>query len=328
MRLPVVFMLPGQGSQYYQMGRELYQHHPRFRVWMDYCDEIVWPLLGVSLCDLLYREGERSQPFDRLLYSNPALLSFEYSLARVLGEAEIVPDSLLGYSLGEISAMVIGGAITLEQGLRLVIEIASLLEAESPPANMVAVLGSPAEVTRHVDAGDAIWITARNFDGHFVVTGPVTATGRFIEALQRDGVAHQVLPVNFGFHTEMLQPLEQQLLKLIRQIDFRPLRVAMWSSFSGARLDAGFDCSEWPMHLWSMLRQPIAFDSTVRALLGHGDFTFVDVGPSGTLATFVKHLLSASSGSRFVEVVNPFGRDERTFAGAMQRLQTISEHLS
>ena len=327
MRLPVVFMLSGQGSQYYQMGRELYQRHPRFRMWMDYCDEVARPLLGISLCDLLYHDGKKSQPFDRLLYSNPALLSFEYSLARVLGEAEIVPDCLLGYSLGEISALVIGGAITLEQGLRLVVEIGSLLEAESPPANMIAVLGSPAELGHYVEAGDGLWITARNFDGHFVVTGPVAATNRLIEALQRVGVAHQVLPVNYGFHTEMLQPLQQQVLNLMHQLDFGPLRVPMWSSFSGARLDAGFDCSDWPLHLWSMLRHPIAFDSTVRALLVRGDFTFVDAGPSGTLATFVKHLLGASSDSRFVEIVNPFGRDERTFAAAVRRLQTSGGHL-
>jgi bacillaene synthase trans-acting acyltransferase len=320
MHLPVVFMFSGQGSQYHQMGRELYDRHPRFRMWMDHCNEIAQPLIGRSLCDILYRGDDRSRPFDRLLHTNPALLAFEYSLAKVLMEAGAKPAYLLGYSLGELSAAIVGGALPLEQGLRFAIEYATLVEADSPPARMLAVIDAPDLARTHADALDGCWVTARNFDRHQVVTGPVAAIQRLREALSREGVLHQVLAVNYGFHTAMQQPLEPRLLALARQLDFQPLRIPFVSCRDGAVYDRDTDPGVWPQHLWSTFRHPVAFDATVRGLLQRGEFHFVDVGPSGTLATFVKYLLPVGSGASFGDVANPFGRDLQTYAGALGRM--------
>jgi bacillaene synthase trans-acting acyltransferase len=320
MHLPVVFMFSGQGSQYLQMGRELYDRHPRFRMWMDHCDEIAQPLIGRSLCDILYRGDDRSRPFDRLLHTNPALLAFEYSLAKVLMEAGAKPAYLLGYSLGELSAAIVGGALPLEQGLRFAIEYATLVEAESPPAQMLAVIDAPDLARTHADALDGCWVTARNFDRHQVVTGPVAAIQRLREALSREGVLHQVLAVNYGFHTAMQQALEPALLALARRLDFQPLRIPFVSCRDGAVYDRDTDPGVWPQHLWSTFRHPVAFDATVRGLLQRGEFHFVDVGPSGTLATFVKYLLPVGSGASFGDVANPFGRDLQTYAGALGRM--------
>lgn len=313
-------MFSGQSSQYHQMGRELYDRHPRFRMWMEYCDEIAQPLIGRSLCDVLYREGDKSRPFDRLLHTNPALIAFEYSLARVMTEAGAEPAYLLGYSLGELAAAIVGGALTLEQGMRFAVEYARLIETESPPARMLAVIDAPDVMRTHADALDGCWVTARNFDRHLVVTGPVAAIDRLRDALSRDGVMHQMLAVNYGFHTEMHQPLESRVLELAHGLDFKPLRIPFVSCYDGAVYDRDTDPSGWPRHLWSVLRHPVAFDATVRGLLERGEFHFVDVGPSGTLATFVKYLLPAGSGASFGDVVNPFGRDLQTYGGALGRM--------
>jgi acyl transferase domain-containing protein len=320
MELPVVFMLSGQGSQYHQMGRELYDRHPRFRMWMDHCDEIAQPLIGRSLCDILYRGDEKTRPFDRLLHTNPALGAFEYSLAKVLMEAGAKPAYLLGYSLGELAAAIIGGALSLEQGLRFAVEYARLVEAESPQAQMLAVIDAPDLANTHADALAGCWLTARNFDRHQVVTGPVAAIQRLREALSADGILHQVLAVNYGFHTELQQPLEARFLALARQQDFQPLRIPFVSCRDGAVYDRDTDPGVWSQHLWSTFRQPIAFDATVRGLLGRGDFHFVDVGPSGTLSTFVKYLVPAGRRASFGEVINPFGRDLQTYAAALGRM--------
>lgn len=320
MGLPVVFMFSGQGSQYYQMGRELYDTHPRFRMWMDYCDEIVQPLIGHSLCEVLYRGDDRSKPFDRLLYTNPALLCFEFSLARVLIEAGARPGYLLGYSLGEVSAAVVGGALTLEQGIRFVVDFAKLLESESPPANMLAVIDAPSAESRYADQFEGCWVTARNFDRHIVVTGSVSAVQGLREALVQDGVLHQLLTVNFGFHTEMLQPLQGRVVELAQELDFEQLRTPFISCLDGAVFDHRTDAGCWPQHLWSMSRYPIAFDTTMRKLLREGDFHFLDVGPSETLATFVKYLLPSSSASTFSDVINPYGRDSQTYGNALRRM--------
>ncbi|NQZ12186.1 MAG: acyltransferase domain-containing protein, partial [Algicola sp.] len=122
MKKPIVFMFSGQGAQYYHMGKELYECHPRFALWMDHCDEIVEPLIGTSLIDILYDESvTKGDPFDRVLYTNPALLCIQYSLSRVLMEMDIQPDYLLGYSLGEFTAAVVSGVMSLEEGLELLV---------------------------------------------------------------------------------------------------------------------------------------------------------------------------------------------------------------
>lgn len=317
MRLPVVYMFSGQSSQYHQMGRELYDRHPRFRMWMEHCDEIAAPLIGCSLCDLLYRDGNKGIPFDRLLHTNPALIAFEYSLARVLMEAGAKPDYLLGYSLGELSAMIVGGALSLEQGIEFAVDYARLIESESPPAAMLAVIDAPDIESRYPDQLAGCWVTARNFDRHIVITGPVDAIERLRDTLRRDGVAHQVLAVNYGFHTEMQQPLETRFMVLARNLDFNPLRIPMVSSFDGAIYDSSTDTEGWQQHLWATFRHPVAFDTTIRGLLDRNDFHFLDVGPSGTLATFVKYLLPADSASMFTDVINPSGRDSRTYGNAL-----------
>lgn len=320
MTLPVVFMFSGQSSQYYRMGQALYEHHARFRMWMDYCDEIVEPMLGVSLCEILYRSGDRSRPFDRLLHTNPALVSLEFSLARVLMEAGARPDRLLGYSLGEIGAAIVGGALDIEDGLRFSIDYARLLEAQSPPATMIAVVNAPAFETRYAGLMAGCEVTARNFDEHIVVTGPVEAMARLREVLVRDGVLHQPLAVNFGFHTGMIEPLREQVIALAGRVDFRPLKMPVVSCLDGGTFDARTDPGLWPEHLWAMSRHAIAFDATIRRLLGQGDHHFLDVGPSGTLSTFVKYLLPTGNGSVFGEVINPFGKDLHTYGNALRRL--------
>ena len=313
-------MFSGQSSQYHQMGRELYDRHPRFRMWMDYCDEIAQPLIGSSLCDVLYRDGDKSRSFDRLLHTNPALIAFEYSLSRVLMEAGAQPAYVLGYSLGELAAATVGGALTLEQGLTFAIEYAKLIEAESPPATMLAVIDVPDLERRYADRLERCWVTARNFDRHMVVTGPPASIRTLREVLSGDGVANQVLAVKYGFHTEMQQPLESRFLELARRQDFQPLRIPFVSCCDGAVYDRDTDPGVWPQRLWSTFRHPIAFDATVRGLLQRGDFHFVDVGPSGTLSTFVKYLIPAGRGASFGEVINPFGRDVQTCAGALGRM--------
>lgn len=313
-------MFSGQGSQYHQMGRELYDRHPRFRLWMDHCDEIARPLIGGSLCDVLYG-GDKSQPFDRLLHTNPALVAFEFSLARVLIEAGARPDYLLGYSLGELTAAIVGEALTLEQGIGLAVDYARLIEAESPPATMLAVVNVPDIETRYADRFTGCWVTARNFDKHLVVTGPVDAIAPLREALTRDGVVQQTLAVKYGFHTEMQSALEAPFMALAENVDFASLRTPMVSCLDGRVHDGNSDPRGWPRRMWATFRQPVEFGATVRSLLDRGDFHFLDVGPSGTLATFVKYLLPADSASTFSDVINPFGMNERTYRGALQRIR-------
>src|SRR5688500_6161604 len=133
----IIVMFSGQGSQYYQMGKELYEKNRQFRYSMDLCDEMVSPLIRASLTDVLYRGKGKGESFDNILYTNPALLCVEYSLFSVLSGMGIQPDYIMGYSLGELTASVVSGAISLEDGIQLAVDTARLAEEKTLPAEML-----------------------------------------------------------------------------------------------------------------------------------------------------------------------------------------------
>lgn len=304
MKKPIVFMFSGQGAQYYGMGKELYDNHPRFKLWMDHCDEIVQPLIGTSLVHVLYQENRKSESFDRILYTNPALVCIGYSLARVLMEMGLEPDFLLGYSLGEITAAVVSGAVSLQDAIQLTVDYAQLLEDKSPPAAMLAVIESDAIITQYPDLFQFCWVTGKNFTNNFVVSGLSANIQRLQSDLRDRNILSQKLPVNYGFHTQLMDPLKQDLQQISQRIHFGPVKLATFSSLTSDIVDRIDE-----HYLWNLLRYPVDFQKTIKVMLKMGDYQFIDVGPSGTLATFVKYLLPLDSGSSYSEVMNPFGKD-------------------
>lgn len=150
LRRKVAFMYPGQGAQYFHMGIELFRAEPRFRKSMRQCDEMAAPFLHRSMLQNLHgNEYGKSDTFPSLELSNVALLSIEYSLARLLMDFGLHPDLHLGYSLGEFAAGVIANAISLEEAIWLVIEFAKVVAETVPPGKMLAVLDSVSVMERY-----------------------------------------------------------------------------------------------------------------------------------------------------------------------------------
>lgn len=304
MQKPVVFMFSGQGSQYFHMGKELYENHPRFQLWMDHCDEIVEPILGESLMDIVYKQEDRTQAFDNILHTNPALLCIEFSLARMLMEMGLQPDYLLGYSLGEFTAAVISGAIELEDALQFLVDYAHLLQAESPYSGMLAIIESEELVKQEPELFANTWVTARNFNKNFVVSGLDADIRRVNQAMLDRKVICQRLPVNYGFHTEIMDPLKDRFMQMVKGLYPGNINIPTFSCFTKGQID-----EVTPEYLWDLIRYPIEFSETVANMLDKGNFTFIDVGPSGSLATFVKYLLPLNADSTHVEVINQFGKN-------------------
>ncbi len=313
---PIVFMFSGQGSQYYQMGRELYDNHPRFKLWMDHCAEVAEPYLDCLLTDIIYDQSKgKTDPFDTLVYSNPALLSIEYSLTKVLMESGIEPDYLLGYSLGEFSAAVVGGAIDLEEGLELAIAAAKLLDANLPPGGMLAVIETLDIMQSRADWFRGTWLTGRNFAKNFVVGGHAKDLDVLDANLKSIEVMTQRLPVKHGFHTQLLDPVEQDFKALAANVLWNESQVTTWSALKSGPVD---ELSE--DYFWQVIREPVNFDTTISNMLSQGDFCFIDVGPSGTLATSVKYIKPAGNGSTHLETMNQFGKNLRSLDNLLSAL--------
>ena len=305
MTKPIVFMFSGQGSQYFQMGKELYEQRPRFKLWMDHCDEIVGDLLPESLVDIIYQaDKQRTDPFDRVLYTNPAIICIEYSLAKVIMEMGINPDYLLGYSLGEFSASILSGAITLEDGIELVIEFARLLEDGLPVAGMLAVIDNIEITKQQPQLFVNTWVTGKNFAKNFVVSGLKQDLDELEQQLAERKILFQRLAVNHGFHTAIIDDIESEFKQRVNDAFPGDISIPAYSALTGT-LVTEYDAQ----HLWQVVRQPVEFDKTILNIVEQRDYHFIDVGPAGSLATFVKYLLPKNSASEHHEVINQFGKN-------------------
>lgn len=304
-----IFMYSGQGSQYFQMGKELYEKNERFKYWMNYCNNVVMDILKKSIVDIIYFTESKNTPFDNITYSNPALLCIEYSLTKTLQEANIQPDLILGYSLGEITTAVISDSISLEEGLSLVIKIANLVENNTENANMLAIIDSTDLLDDYRDLFKGSWLTGINFDKNFVVTGSPDKIKIISKELDKQKIMTQLLPVNYGFHTELIDPIEVEMKKICEKITFKSLNLTSVSAFTKKEVDVISG-----NHIWDVLRGVVDFKTTIQNLLKENEnCNFIDVGPSGVLSTFVKYILSSETESCTHQTINQFGKDINSF---------------
>lgn len=315
MNRPLVFMFSGQGSQYFQMGQQLYQQHARFRLWMDHCNEIVSPLINTSLLDVMYHRGHKSMAFDRVLYTTPALIAVQYSLAQVFIEHAIRPDYLLGYSLGEFTAAMLGGAMELEQGLQLTVEFARRIEEKVPPARMLAVIDSVTLMAEHPEVFADCELTGSNFNRNFVVSASPSRIAALQAWLKTQEKHCELLPINYGFHTADMAFVASDLRQLATYASIHPLNIPMISCVSGqiiTTVDADY--------IWDVVRKPVVFQQAIERLIQTCEPICLDLSPTGTLATFVKYIKPPNSGLVCYESMNKFGRDVESLEKVLQQL--------
>jgi acyl transferase domain-containing protein len=305
----VIWMFSGQGAQYFNMGRDLYEAEPVFRDWMDRCDAVVRAIRSESFLNLVYRPADRSHSpdFADLRHAHPALFSVQYSLAQTLLSRGMKPSLLLGYSLGEMVAAAVGGAIALETALQTIVEQAELFASSAQPGAMLAVLASPASWDPRSSLYANTWLAARNAPEHFVLAGPPAAIERVQEHLQSREILHCRLPVAVGFHSPLIDTLERPFREGIERLKMAKLHYPLVSAAYVAQMTQ-LPADFW----WDVVRRPVRFQETIAWLEERGSSSYIDIGPSGTLAAFLKYGLDATSASSVCSIMSPFDQGGNT----------------
>jgi acyl transferase domain-containing protein/acyl carrier protein len=315
---PVVFLFPGLGDHYVDMGRELYESEPAFAAEVDRCAEALRPHLGADVREILFsvdprqapgagserrtdlrallRRGgeardEASRRLDRTEYAQPILFVVEYALARLLMAWGLRPQAMIGYSLGEYVAACLSGALSLEDALALVAGRAKLIQA-LPAGAMLAVPLPETEVQPFLDAGLAM--AATNGPHFCVVGGPDGALADLERRLTGRGVTCLRLATTHAFHTAMMEPAAVALTELARTVTVGTPKIPYVSNVTGAWITAAdlADPGYWARH---MVR-PVRFAEGLAELLRDADRTMVEVGPGGTLSALVRQHPEAGSG--------------------------------
>ena len=309
-RLPVVFLYPGQGAHYPAMGRALFDDEPAFRDTLFRADRLLRRLTGAELVETLF--GSDDAWLEDLAFSHPAIVAVEWAITRALGERGVMPDAVLGASLGEYVALVAAGCIGFDEMFALVVEQARVVCDRVPRGGMLAVIGDERWQHRRGDLLAGLEIAARNFDGHLVLAGDPGLLDQRQRSFEAEGLLCSRLPVRFAFHSDAVAPAREAFAARCAGVRLAPPRIPLFSCACGGRLDVADGT-----HLWRIVREPIRFADTVRALEAEGPQHYVDAGPSGTLATFVTHLLGAGARTRVSVPLSPGGGNLPGIAAAL-----------
>jgi acyl transferase domain-containing protein len=286
-------MFSGQGSQYFHMGRELFEKNETFRNWMIRLDDIPRRLSGKSVIEVLYSDAYgKGDRFDRTLLTHPAIFMVEYSLAETLIDVGVRPDMVLGVSLGSFAAAAVAGFIGSEDALTAAVQQAMAFESYCEPGGMTAVLADPGLFADEIFRGRCE-LAAINFSSHFVVSTRCAELEEIENALDKHNVSYQRLAVSFPFHSQWIDQAQAPFESCCQQ-------TAILSSLP-------------ENYFWDVARRPIRFRETIVRLEQQGARRYIDAGPAGTLATFLKYAMPETK-SAVHAILTPFGFDQKNLA--------------
>ncbi|MDZ8227267.1 beta-ketoacyl synthase N-terminal-like domain-containing protein [Nostoc sp. ChiVER01] len=290
----IAFLFTGQGSQYINMARELYQTQPTFRACIDQCEQILRPYLETSLLDVLYPSETANAKLDQTAYTQPALFAVEYALAQLWQSWGIRPTIVMGHSVGEYVAACIAGVFSLEDGLKLIAERGRLMQALPSGGEMVAVFGSEAQVLAAVESGQQIAIAAVNTPGNVVISGESADIRSLVSKLEASGVETRQLKVSHAFHSSLMEPMLDDFERIAAEVTYSHPKISLVSNVTGQLAEGEIVASAdyWCCHI----RQTVRFAANMQTLHEQDCEIFVEIGPNTTLIGMGKQCLPQGVG--------------------------------
>jgi acyl transferase domain-containing protein/glutamate-1-semialdehyde aminotransferase len=291
----VAFMFPGQGAQYINMGRALYREEPLFRREIDEACEVLAPLLGRDLRQVIYPKSDHaaaaSEELKQTRFTQPALFAIEHALARLWMSWGVQPTALIGHSLGEYVAATIAGTFDRDAALALVAKRAALMQA-LPTGSMLAVKAQPARLLGLLTEDTCV--AAYNAPALVVVAGTHDAIHRLEGELSAQSIACSRLETSHAFHSPVMDTIIEPFQQIVRAARPREPRQPWISSLTATPITnaEAIDPAYWARQM----RQPVRFAEGVRQLHERA-LVLLEVGPGRALETFARQHGARASGA-------------------------------
>ena len=275
------FVFPGQGAQFVGMGKDLYESNALAKELFDKADEI----LGFKITDIMFAGTDEQLKETKV--TQPAVFLHSVIQALCLGEA-FNPDMVAGHSLGEFSALVASGALSFEDGLKLVAARANAMQkaCEANPGTMAAIIGLSDEKVEEVCASvstDNNIVVAANYNcpGQLVISGNIDAVNKACEKMKEAG-AKRALPLKVGgaFHSPLMQPAKDELQAAIEKTTFKMSKCPVYQNVDAK---AHTDATEIKSNLIAQLTSSVRWTASVQAMIAAGANDFTECGPGTAL---------------------------------------------
>nr|VFJ59823.1 MAG: myxalamid-type polyketide synthase MxaB [Candidatus Kentron sp. DK] len=294
-----VFLFTGQGSEYPDMGRQLYETEPLFRETIDRCDAILGEY-DVPLLELLYPDDGGSMPeiSGDMRWLQPVLFSLEYALAELWQSWGIKPDVVMGHSIGEYVAACVAGVFSLEDALKLVANRGRLMQS-CEEGRMLAVSVSEERALELIAPfGDDVSVATINAPESVVVSGRPDAINAVLAAMSHetgagDGMIDtKLLPIPRASHSPLMEPVLDEFREIAASVSLSKPKIALCSNVKGVLVaEEVTDPAYWARHL----REPVRFAKSIETLHGQGFDTFLEIGPKPALLGMAGQCLPASA---------------------------------
>ena len=283
----VAFVVPGQGAQWTGMARQFFAESATFHDALMECDAaaratVPWSIVGQLHLDA----GAPGYLGDRIDVIQPTLIALAISYAAWLRSVGVVPDAVVGHSLGEVGAAAIAGAIDVPTAMRIICQRSALLQRTSGQGAMAVVELSRADAeARLVGFESRVSVAVSNGPRSSVISGEPAAVNGILAALQRDGVFCRLVRVDVASHSPQMEPLVPELVVALADVHPAAATVQMYSTVLGTRIDGtALDAAYWGRNL----RQPVQFGTAVQSMLLDGITAFIELGPHPVLTQAVQ----------------------------------------
>ncbi|RDS83646.1 amino acid adenylation domain-containing protein [Dyella monticola] len=277
----IVFMFPGQGSQYAGMGHALYETEPAFGAAIDECAHILRDELGFDLRERLFADD--ADALRATCLTQPAIFAMEYALARLWMSYGVTPVAMIGHSVGEFVAAVIAGVMNLADSARLIARRGRLMQA-LPAGSMLSVRMDAAQLAARMPT--ALSLAAENAPNACVVSGETPLVQAFQAELEQACIACRLLHTSHAFHSSMMDPALVSFQQEVERISLSAPRIPMASTLTGGMLrdDEAISADYWTRHL----RGTVRFSTALQSLLSEPQHALLEVGPRTTLSLLAR----------------------------------------
>lgn len=277
------FVFPGQGAQFVGMGKDLYENSPLAKEMFEKANEI----LGFRITDLMFAGTD--EDLKQTKVTQPAIFLHSVILAKVLG-SEFKPEMVAGHSLGEFSALVAAGALSFEDGLKLVSARAKAMQkaCEKEPSTMAAILGLEDEKVEEICKSiDEVVVPANyNCPSQIVISGSIKGIEIACEKLSAAGAKRALkLMVGGAFHSPLMEPARVELEDAINKTSFQKPICPIYQNVNASKVT---DPEQIKKNLIAQLTAPVRWTQTVKNMLADGATNFVELGPGSVLQGLIK----------------------------------------